>query len=58
MFDGTLGPWRGPDFKIEFNEGVKPYYSRPYSAPKIHEETMKNNIIQLIYRKLDQIFNM
>ena len=41
MFDGTLGQWCGPDFKIEFKKGVKPYYSRPYSVPKIHEETMK-----------------
>ena len=41
MFDGTLDQWRGPDFKIELMEGVKPYYSRPYSVPKIHKETMK-----------------
>ena len=41
MFDGTLGQWRGEDFKIELKEGVKPYYSRPYPVPKIHEETMK-----------------
>ena len=37
MFDG-------PDFKIELKEGVKPYYSRTYSFPKINEETMKNNV--------------
>ena len=41
MFDRTLGQWHGPDFKIELKEGVKPYYSRPYSVPKIHKETMK-----------------
>ena len=44
MFDGTLGQCRGPDFKIELKERVKPYYSRPYSVPKNHEETMKKNV--------------
>ena len=47
MFDGTLGQWRGKDFKIELKEGVKPYYSRPYPVPKIHEETMKKECARM-----------
>ena len=41
MFDGSLGQWCGPDFKIELKEWVNPYYSRPYAVLKIHKETMK-----------------
>ena len=47
MFDGTLGQWHGEDFKIELKEGVKPYYSRPYPVPKIHEETMKKECVRM-----------
>ena len=47
MFDGTLGQWRGDDFKIELKEGVKPYYSRPYPIPKIHEETLKKEYARM-----------
>ena len=47
MFDGTLGQWRGEDFKIELKEGVKPYYSSPYPVPKIHEETMKKECARM-----------
>ena len=47
MFDRTLGQRRVPDFKIELKEGVKPYYPRPYSVPKIHEETMKKECARM-----------
>ena len=47
MFDGTLGQWRGLDFKIELKEGVKAYYSSSYSVPKIHEETMKKECTRM-----------
>ena len=45
MFDGTLGKYTGSDYKIELLEGAKPYHAKPFPIPKIHEETLKTNVI-------------
>jgi hypothetical protein len=37
LFDGTLGVWHNEPYNIELKEGVKPYHSRPFPVPKIHE---------------------
>jgi hypothetical protein len=34
LFDGTLGNWKGADYRIELREGVKPYHAKPYSVPR------------------------
>ena len=41
LFDGTLGTWNNEPYNIEYNEGAKPYHSRPFPIPKVHECTLK-----------------
>ena len=33
LFDGTLGKWKGSDYKIELKEGVTPYHAKAYPVP-------------------------
>ena len=48
LFDGSLGTWKMEDYSIELKEGVKPYHGRPYSIPKIYEQTLKEEIEHLV----------
>ena len=48
LFDGTLGTWNNEPYNIELMEGAKPYYSRPFPIPKIHECTLKVELDRLI----------
>ena len=41
LFDGTLGTWNNEPYNIELKEGAKPYHSRPFPVPKVHEHTLK-----------------
>jgi hypothetical protein len=41
LFDGTLGTWRAEPYNIELQDDVKPYHSRPFPIPKIHECALK-----------------
>ena len=41
LLDGTLGTWNNEPYNIELKEGAKPYHSRPFPVPKIHEHTLK-----------------
>ena len=41
LFDGTLGTWQKEPYNFEVKEGVKPYHSRPFPVPKVHEHTLK-----------------
>jgi hypothetical protein len=41
LFDGSLGTWNAKPYDIELKPDVKPYYSRPFLVPKIHEVTHK-----------------
>ena len=41
LFDGTLGAWKNEPYNIEFKEGAKPYHSRLFPIPKVHECTLK-----------------
>ena len=47
-FDGTLGTWNNKPYNIELKEGTKPYHSRPFLVPKIHERTLKVELDRLI----------
>ena len=40
-FNGTLGTWNNKPYNIKLKEGAKPYHSRPFPVPKIHERTLK-----------------
>ena len=48
LFDGTLGTWNNKPYNIELKEGAKPYHSRPFPVPKIHEHTLKVELDRLI----------
>ena len=48
LFDGTLGTWNNKPYNIELKEGAKPYHSRPFPVPKIHERTLKVKLDRLI----------
>ena len=41
LFDGTLGTWNNEPYNINLKEGAKPYHSRPFPLPKIHEHTLE-----------------
>ena len=41
LFDGTLGTLNNKPYNIKLKEGAKPYHSRPFPIPKIHERTVK-----------------
>jgi hypothetical protein len=41
LFDGTLGNWRGADYRIELQEGVKPYHVKPYSVTRAYEQMFR-----------------
>ena len=43
LFDGTLGTWNNKPYNIKLKEGAKPYHSRPFPVPKIHECTLKSS---------------
>ncbi len=44
LFDGSLGTWNGKLYDIELKPNVKPYHSRPFLVPKIHEATLKTEL--------------
>ena len=48
LFDGTLGTWNNEPYNIELKEGAKPYHSRPFPIPKVHEHTLKVELNRLV----------
>ena len=42
LFDGTLGDWNTETVSLKLMGGAKPYHDRPFSSPKDHKETLKN----------------
>ena len=48
MFDGTLGDYKGSQYKIELLEGAKPYHAKLFPIPKKNKETLKTEVNRLI----------
>jgi len=48
MFDGTLGTYTGSNYKIELQEGVKPYHAKPFPIPRVHEKTLRKEVDRLV----------
>ena len=48
LFDGTLGTWQKEPYNTELKEGAKPYHSRPFPVPKVHERTLKVELDRLV----------
>ena len=40
LFNGELGDWKGTAIKLEVQENAKPFHSRAYPVPQIHERAM------------------
>lgn len=47
MFDGTLGKWTGDPYHIELKPNVTPYHARAYPIPRIHEQTLRDEVHRL-----------
>ena len=45
------GKWKDEPVNIELKPDAKPYFARPYSIPKVHEETMKQEVDRLVKSK-------
>jgi hypothetical protein len=43
-FDGALGTWNGPPAALKLKKDAMPYFARPFSAPHLHERTLKIEI--------------
>ena len=48
LFDGTLGLWKGSEVDLELKEGAAPYHSRAYPIPRIHKDTVYNEVQRLV----------
>jgi hypothetical protein len=47
LFNGSLGTWNAKPYNIELKPDAKPYHSRPFPVPKIHEATLKIELERL-----------
>ena len=47
LFDGTLGDFQTEPIHLELKEGTKPKHHRSFPVPKIHEETLKKELVRL-----------
>jgi hypothetical protein len=58
LFDGLLGTWNAKPYNIELKPDAKPYHSRPFPVPKIHEATLKIELEHLskagVLKKVNQ----
>jgi hypothetical protein len=58
LFDGLLGTWNAKPYNIELKPDAKPYHSRLFLVPKIHEVTLKIELECLtkvgVLRKVNQ----
>ena len=48
MFNGTLGTYKGFNYKIELQEEVKPYYAKHFPIPRVHEKTLRKEVNRLV----------
>ena len=48
LFGGTMGTWQNEPYNVELKDGAKPYHSRPFPVPKVHEHTLKLELDRLI----------
>ena len=44
LFDGSLGHWTGEELDIELVPEAKPYHARAFPIPKVHTETLKQEV--------------
>ena len=44
LFDRALGDWDIKPFSLKLKKGTRPYHGRPFSTPKVHQPTLKNEV--------------
>ena len=47
LFDGNLGTWHDKPYDIKLKPDAEPYHGKPFSVPRIHELTFKQELDQL-----------
>jgi hypothetical protein len=47
LFDGTLGKWTQPDCHLELKPDSKPYHAKAFPVPRVHMETLKQEVERL-----------
>jgi hypothetical protein len=47
LFDGTLGDWKTKLVSFQLKEGVSPYHGQAFPVPKVHKETIRNEVERL-----------
>ena len=48
LFDGTLGKWKGTEVDLELKEGSTPCHSRAFPVPRVHRDTLFNEVQRLV----------
>ena len=48
IFANEVGNYTGSAYKIELQEGAKPYHAKPFPIPRIHEETLRKEVDGLV----------
>ena len=57
LFDGNLGTWHGNTYVIKLKPYAEPYHGKPFSVPRIHELTFKQELDRLEYLKVIRKIN-
>ncbi len=47
LFDGSLGKWKGEKYDIELKQDAKPYHSRAFPIPRVHEQSLRMEVDRL-----------
>ncbi len=47
LFDGTLGDWKTKPVSFQLKEGVSLYHGQAFPVPKIHKDTIMNEVERL-----------
>ena len=42
-----MGLWKGKPYNIELKPNSKPYHSKPFSIPKLYENTLKLEVTKI-----------
>ena len=52
VFDSNLGTWNGNPYDIKLKTYLEPYHGKPFTVPRIHELTFKQELYRLEYLKV------
>ena len=48
LFDGTVGIWKGEQYKIKLKPDARPYHAHAYPIPRAYELTFKMEVDRLV----------